>query len=356
MTPPEIEAALAALDREPSREHAAELLRCLAVADVDDGTIRRLLAHAANRVMSALATRASIRFEPPRVGELFCRWPVAVRAGFEIWLPTVPLWSGKCPRCDHALSVGHDSYGLPTYTRTYRCTGCGWRDEQPTDEETLATLYSRMHDDKAADRVAAIRAQPVAGDCWPLRGLPFEDADPLPALAAIKYRSVSDVRIRNEQVDHVTIGAEGFLAHGAELLAKAPIRSVTLLDAGSHVTAILSSPLIGTLVGLAMVVGDDRTRLLDALITAPARPCLRHLRFEGVWLRLADLEVLVSTRIAESLSCFHAALTNVMDSVGEDYISFSRINDDGRAALTLADEHRYLEPTVEDLRKEQLPR
>jgi hypothetical protein len=342
--------ALAVLAREPSREHAAAALRALALHDADEVIVTRVLATVADRVMRALATTATITFDTPRIGELFVRLPKAVRRGFEISLVDNVTWDGRCPRCDGDLESRKDSSGGSTYTRMYRCSDCTWFGDQGTGEITMAEAYSQLAEHASQDRVAKIVASATAGDCWPLRGFPFESSDPLPPpIAALRYTSIHEIGGAGE---HVVLDADELLASGRDLLARAPIRSMTLLDAQEHLVEILRSPEAHALTGLALAVTYDTptTDVIDALLTTSEHPTLRHLRIDGVSFVRKEIEALVEAPIARNLGCLHASLRGVIEET-DDYASVAWLNDHGRALLALAAQRPFLAPTVELLRE-----
>lgn len=345
-----LQAAMRQLDAQPSREAAATVLRELAASDLDDAAAQRHLDYAADRVMRALATRATIRLDSERIGALFLRWSRAVRAGFEVWLGTAPLWTGDCPRCDSALLTANDSYGMPTYFRKFRCAACNWRDEQQTGEPTLATLYSEMNAQEGERRVRTLRARPLESDatCWPYAGHAIEDSDPDPALAAVRGLDITSALLRRGKVDHLVLPARTFTGFGSKLAGTA-VRSVSLGDATEHLTLALADPALDRLAGLGFHATDPEV-VIDALLTAPARPQLRHLRIEGCRMTRKQLEAFAVSALASSLACFHVELEGVTTIDDRDYITFYSCNEDGCAVLALARRHPFLAPIAAALR------
>jgi hypothetical protein len=283
---PEVAAALDALDRQPSRAALGELVIHLARSSDD---VDRILAFAEGRVMSALASQATIRLATEREAEVFFRIPVALRRGFDVTLdPELPIWEHDCPRCDRLLRTDKESHGRATYRRVYYCWECRWCETQDTDEPTMASIYEEMHRMEHAAAIQRIVDQ-AARDlhtvetCWPLRGLPFDSSREYPPpMDRLRWTPVRELLVRRGGVEHVVLAADELLARGAELLERAPIRSVTLLAADDHLVELLASPVVRQLAGLALVCADREAPIMDALITAPPLPALRHLQLEGV--------------------------------------------------------------------------
>ena len=86
-------------------------------------------------------------------------------------------------------------------------------------------------------------------------------AEWLGPLARIVYRA----EFRRGFVEHATLPATAFLAHGTDLRRQAPLQGVTLLGAGRALAALLDGPLLIGLTALHLTgarLGDDGVRRL----------------------------------------------------------------------------------------------
>jgi len=358
---PNVDAALAALHHAPSRERVADLVRCLGHArNIDSSTLRDILAFASDRAMSALATRAAIVLDSPAIRDVFLALPVAIRSGFDVRLSdSLPRWNGGCPRCDAAIQSWNDSYGQPTYNYLYRCPACEWREEQASDEPTLATLYSEMHRHDVEQRVKRIAEQTARDlhaaetNCWPLHGLPFDrDAKYPPPLDRLAWTSVREVLVMGGEVEHVVVDAKDFLKDGADLRARASIRSVTLLAPDDQLTAIFASPLLQQLVGLGLAFDDIDAPIVDAILDAPAIPSLRHLHVDRFGFTSDMIAAVARADLTTSLTCFHLYPSGLTDS-GDDYVALDNWSEAGRAVLALAEtsDRKWFETFLGPLRR-----
>lgn len=212
----------------------------------------------------------------------------------------------------------------------------------------------------ASDRVTRILAATydVPEGCFPRSVQQVEAGDPLPSPLDQLTHWVSELSVRDGHAQHVRLPASTFLERGLALRAISPFRSVSLTGAAGHETAILHHPATAELTGLAL---DSRPAkisheaLVDALITAPSLPALRHLAFDYYWVDRRTLEAMVVAPIAASLRCVHADLGGVIDSNldddGDSRFDIHWVNDDGKAVIALADRYPFLAPAVEHIRK-----
>src|SRR5262249_36340094 len=134
--------ALAAFEDTPTAPLLWAVIQRLAAATVSEEQARSVLAAVTDRIPGHRDDAPSvITLTTQREVDLYRALPVAVRMHFNPWLgPDLPMWGRDCPRCDSTIDKSHDSYGMPTYTYLYWCRSCGWRDEQPSDEPTMASI------------------------------------------------------------------------------------------------------------------------------------------------------------------------------------------------------------------------
>ncbi len=96
-------------------------------------------------------------------------------------------------------------------------------------------------------------------------------------------------------VEEVNIAARSFLAHGAEVFSRAPIRTLHFLDLGSHVERVFDSPLLKRLTGLTAFAQYKGEELASALAQSPHVGQLEKLALGRNELRCEGLQ-----RLAES--------------------------------------------------------
>lgn len=333
----------------------------------------------------------TIRLETPADVERFLALPVAERKGYTVWLgDNLPLWDHGCPRCDGQLSRANDSYGRDTYTKRYWCRACDWRDEQLSNEPTMAAIYAevnRQRDVEARSRVteqvafdpireltvaeiAEVTAAPDDTEArrrfsgwlaqhghrrladtielacslplpthWEARypGLPKPGwYGPIVALLGDLEPQLQHLQLRQGFPDLVGLDATTFLARGSDLFERAPIRCVYLRHAAPHLAEIFASPLAQRLVGLGLDITSE-TPIVDALRDAPALPRLRHLDIvHGPLFTLADLSVLASAPSLERAACLHLHTYALTDENNDDYITTYSLTQYARDIIALA--------------------
>jgi hypothetical protein len=80
-------------------------------------------------------------------------------------------------------------------------------------------------------------------------------------------------------VESVSVAARDFLANGAALYARAPIRGITLFDTAGHIAAVAECPLLKRLAALKIYDKNQRGRMGDEdLAILASSPYLQSLR------------------------------------------------------------------------------
>jgi hypothetical protein len=335
-------------------------------------------------VARLLSASGPIALETQREVELYRALPIEQRKRIDVWLGhALPLWTGDCVRCDRPLQYANDSYGTGTCTRTFRCSACGWRDEQPTDAPTFSELLSEQHrHDELAKRLAvtdqaALPAMPtltiadianvtrepdstearrtfaasLAGAdlasairvaCelplpthWDRRNIRFDRHGwygPIVELLGDLKRDIIELHVAQGFVDFVVMSAREFLPRADDLFTRAPVRCVELLDAGSHVDALLRSPHLSRLVGLGL-----EASMVSDLPRLPRLPRLRHFALRSRHeVTLAELSELAHSPGLEAATCVHLRTPALVESDDRDYATVYSWSEYGLAVKDLA--------------------